>query len=521
MTQSAAQQLKDDAYVAESLLTALFWRFPEYYSTHNDEKINCTHFLNPIWAFYFHVGRQLANKGLVVFDDIATHKLIQEVGQAEKYQEYNGYFTINELMTEVEGSRENFDGYYDEVMKYGALKALFKKFGEIIVKDKSNIKYDYKKMTIDQLHAYWLDGVNQPFKDIGNKHDAQPLLKGLKERIRKWSNQPKVGLPFFQSKRMTDICVGWDFGHITLNGLHSGKGKTTMTVAKVIMSCINNNEKLLVIANEQDIDEFAQALIITVAGNVTKDYVHRQRFLKGDFTDEEFAKMDKAAEWVEKQTGDDGLIQFEFMESYTIDNVRKLLIYWANRGYRSVIIDTGKPGENIGSMKRWERFALDMTELYKIVRPNGGGLNLRAWVNVQLADDAVTMRYLDETALGDSKKIKNECSVVFLHRPIWDDEYAGGANAVQCYNWIPDPFGGSTPVKKEFYLDEEYTDDQGKTWKNNYVFTFTPKNRRGQSNDTGLDVLVQNVNFNGNSWHEVGWAKIPKFSYGGKRNAKG
>ncbi len=520
MTQSAAQQLKDDAYVAESLLVALFWQFPEYYTHYNDEKINSTHFLNPIWAFYFHLGRQLANKGLVVFDDIATYRMVVDVAQGEKYKEYNGYATIKELMQEVEGSRSNFDSYMEEVKKYSVLKALFRKFGEVIVRDKTNVKYDYKAMTVEQIHAYWMDGVNQPFKDVDNKHDVKSLLKGLKERIRSWSNQPKIGLPFFQSNGMTGISVGWDFGQVYLNGFHSGRGKTSITVAKVLMSCIEHNEKLLVIANEQDIDEFAQSLIVTIAGCVTKKYINRQRFLKGDFTADELARMDEAADWVEKHTRDDGLIQFIFMDSYTIDNVKKILIHYASRGYRSVIIDTGKPGDNMGGMKRWERFALDMTELYKIVRSSGGGLNLRAWVNVQLADDAVGLRFLDETALGDSKKIKNECSVVFLGRPIWEDEYQGGANAVKCYRQVSNELGDGTLEKEEFYMVPYYTDDNGKEWKNNYFFLFTSKNRRGQSNDTGLDVLVFNVNFNSNHWAEVGWAKIPKYSYGSKRNAK-
>lgn len=517
MSQEAVQKLKDDAYIAEAMLTALFWRFPSYYIQFPDTKIAYTHFLNPIWAFYFHLGRQLANKGLVIFDDIAAHQAVVSLGMADKYKEFNGFATIGELMAEVDNAKENFDAYYEEVKKYSTLKELYKKFQDVVVTDPTNPKYDYKKMTTEQIHAYWMDSVNRPFKDMDNRHDVQPLLKGLKDRIRRWSQQPRIGLPFFQSKKMTDICVGWDFGHIYMNAFHSGKGKTTMTVAKIIMSCIEHNEKLLVIANEQDIDDFAQTLIVTVAGNVTKEYISRQRFLKGDFTSEELARMDKAADWVEKQTGDNGLIQFVFMESYTVDNVKKILIHYANRGYRSVIIDTGKPGENLGGMKRWERFALDMTELYKIVRSNGGGLNLRAWVNVQLADDAVGTRYLDETALGDSKKIKNECSVVFLGRPIWDDEYEGGSNAVQCYKWIPSANGGP-PMRETFYLKPEHTDETGNAWKNNYFFFFTPKNRRGQSNDTGLDILVFNVNFNGNVWHEVGWAKIPKHSFGGKRN---
>ena len=54
-------------------------------------------------------------------------------------------------------------------------------------------------------------------------------------------------------------------------------------------------------------------------------------------------------------------------------------------------------------MARWERFVEDMKEIYKLARPNGGGLNLAIWVNVQLADSALKMRFLNEYALGDAK----------------------------------------------------------------------------------------------------------------------
>lgn len=509
MTQAtSAQQLKDNAYRVESQLVGLFWRYPDYYIHNNEERINMKMFLNLNWAFYFRLGRILSGKGLLTFDDITVYRIVDEVGQMSKYEEYGGYNVVQELMEEMEDAKDNFDACYADLQKYNALKNLYKEIGEVSLKDKNNPSYNYQAMDTEQLHMFWMDKINRAFKDVDNRHDSEPLLKGLKDRIRKWSTQPKVGLPFFQSKKMTDICVGWDFGQIYLNGFHSGKGKTSLAVSKLILSCIEHNEKLLVIANEQDIDEFAQTLILTIAGNITKEYVSRQRFLKGNFTEDELAKMDKAAEWVEEHTKDDGLIQFVFLESYTMANVKKNLIHYANRGYKSVIIDTGKPSDNLGGMQRWERFVLDMEELYKMVKSNAGGLNLRMWVNVQLTDESVGVRYLDERSLGDSKKIKNVCSFVGVGRFAWDDEYTGEDNEVICYNWVPNPLDPDNPTEKTFTLDKTYIDKNGKPWPNSYFFYFIPKNRRGKTEE----ILVFSVNHNTNSWYEVGWAKIPKYS---------
>ncbi|WP_214607218.1 hypothetical protein, partial [Mycobacterium tuberculosis] len=127
---------------------------------------------------------------------------------------------------------------------------------------------------------------------------------------------------------------------------------------KVIMACIENHEPLLVIANEQSVQEFRQMLLVTAMGTGTRKTIKRQ--------------------------------------------------------IRRVIVDTGKPSEGSGEMPRWERFTEDMKELYKLARKNGGGLDLALWVNTQLADSAIKQRFLNEYALGESKKAKNEASVLFL-----------------------------------------------------------------------------------------------------------
>ena len=108
-------------------------------------------------------------------------------------------------------------------------------------------------MTKERLHTYWNDKILQLGLDGDNKYDEHYLLEGLEEEIKDWDQNPTVGLPFFESKRMTKITTGWDYGHVYMYGGFGGSGKTSLTVNKVIMSCIQHKEKLLVIANEQSI----------------------------------------------------------------------------------------------------------------------------------------------------------------------------------------------------------------------------------------------------------------------------
>ena len=505
MSRKEVDTLRAEVFQDEACLVGLFWQYPEFYVLYSNDKVSTKSFLNPIWQFYFGVGRTLADKGLQVFDDIVTFRAVKECGKEDTFKEFNGYTTIKEIMDEVKDSKDNFEGYFQQVRKYSVIKDLIGLMGMRVVAQEG--KYNYRVMSADQIYLYWLDKMNQIVKDIDNKYDESFLLQGIEESIRLWDEQPSIGLPYYQSKHLTKITTGWDYGNVYIHGGFSGKGKTSLTVNKVVMSCIEHKEKLLVIANEQSIEEFKKLLLVTAMGVGTRDGFNRQRLQEGKFTDEERTKLRKAAEWLKNLCDNEKTILFVFMESYTIDNIRKVLTHYANRGYRRVIIDTGKPGDNAGDTQRWERFADDMKEIYKMSRPNAGGLNLAIWVNVQLADSARNQRFLDEFALADSKKIKNEASVLFLGRHIWDDEYEGKKNALRVYKFVGSDFGDGY-MKEEFWLDEYRTDTEGRSWKNHYYLLFTPKNRRGQSNDTGLDVLVLRVNHAFNTWSEVGWTSI-------------
>lgn len=496
-------RLKKETIISEAYFTALFYNNPSLYAFYPEDKVNVKTFQNPAWGFYFGLGRSLFKKEIKIFDDISVMNHVKELGLQQKYENYGEFNSIEEVMHEVKGKEDNIDAYYDEIKKYALLRNLITLFGDKVLEP--NGKYNYKTMNKNQIHIYWNDQVNQLGMDGDNKYDEHDLLKGLREDIIRWNENPAVGLPFYKSPQMTKMTTGWDYGHVYIFAGFGGSGKTSMSFNKVVMSCISEREKLLIIANEQGIDEFKKMLIITAMGVGTKNTINRQKFNEGGFTKEEFQKMLDAVDWVEELCGgDEGLIKFVFMEDYIMSDVKKLIKHYANRGYKSIIVDTAKPSEgDTVAMARWERFTEDFKELYKLARPNGGGLNLRCWCNVQLADTSLKSRYLDEHALGDSKKIKNEASVVFLIRGVWADEYEDGSNELEVYKWEYDP---NNPFSNEHgYYKKEFKLEKGKV----FYLLFCSKNRRGRDNKTGLDILVLQPNFNNNTWYEVGQTYVP------------
>lgn len=542
--EEAIDKLREESVQNEGYLTGLFWSNNNQFLFFPENKLNSKMFFNKEYAFFFGLGRKMKDDGVQIFDELTVDKYIAQFNCKERYESYGGYDIIEEIIEQVKDYEENLDFYYREIKKYYMIKQLIDLFGTRVMQ--STEKYDYKKLAKDELYTYWMDKLNKIGMDGDAKYEEGYLLQGLKTAIKEWSENPDIGLPFYKSHHMTKICTGWDYGHVYIYGGFGGSGKTSFTLNKVIMSCIEQKEKLLIIANEQSIKEFQKLLVVTALGlmgaeekfknKVAKQmskkndddeedneglnfYFKRQRLNEGNFDKDEIALLEKAVEWVENFVGteenSDKLIAVVFMEDYVMDSVKKIIQYYANRGYRSVLIDTGKPSEGKQG-QRWEIFTDDFKELYKIARPQS--LNLRMWVNVQLADAALGRRFLNEHAFGESKKIKNEASVVFMGRFCWDDEFEGGSSEVEAWKWIllkdykekfkNDSFGDD-PEMAGYEVVNGYVKYTFKLKKGGqYFFVFTPKNRRGQDNKTGQYVLVMKNNMNSNEWIEIGWCVI-------------
>lgn len=496
---------------------------------HSEEKLNKKTTGNHIWSFYIGLGRYLHNKGISVLDDISVHGAVVDLKLQDKFEKYGGYQLIEELMAETKGKEENFEAYYNDVKKYALLREYYKLFGDKVIEPTE--VYNHKTMSRELISMYWNDKIN----NIDIEHNdtqivAYNLLDNLDDLIEKLDIDPDIGLPFYRGNKMTDVINGWAYGTLNILSAFSGNGKSSMVVEKILMSCIHNNEKIAIIANEMDLEQYQKLLLITIMG--TEMYqlfkekfgadgarFNRKNINKGGFTDEEKEKLRNAVKWIKEITGQtkdsksNPLIKLIPLEDYTMDNVSKVIKKFSRRGYRRWIVDTAKPSEG-GNKERWQQFVDDFDALYKLARKDGGGLNLAMFCTVQQADNLVGRHWLNEQVLADGKKIKNVADLVWHLRPVYPQEYEGGERELEVIRWKQmkdDPFNqdenAELPEGQEVI---SFGDTKMIKYKEKlkhgrvYYLMFTSKNRRGQSNITGLDVLVFEVDFNSNRWKELG-----------------
>lgn len=505
MADKATDKLNEEVYPKEAYICGILFNEPSLYDSYRENKLSINHIGNPIWKFYLGLGRHLHQKGIEVLDDISVSEAVNELKLQSKFESYGGYQTINELMQETKEKTDNFSGYYEGVKKYSMLRELYALLGTKVLKPSG--KYDYKKLSMEQIQAYWDDKYEtiKMNNSVETAYKEDDLLAELDEIVKELDEEPDVGLDYYKSKLLTEYTVGDALGTLTIISAFSGAGKSSFVTEKKVMQNLISHEKLGLIVNEMNKKAYIKMLLPTVMGGELygkfKDEFkttkfNRKNLNRGNFTEEEKAKLNHAVEWIKKTVaGKNDLIKFITMEDYTMDAVEGLVRKWSKRGYNRWIVDTAKPSEGGTKDSRWEQFVDDFDRLYKLCRPqDAGGLGVAITAMVQSADDKIKERWLSYDCIADGKKIKNVADITMHLRRAWVDEYDGEAKEITVERWIPaqDSFNGK-PEKISRTLEH------GKT----YYYLFVSKNRRGGTSDSD-GVIVYEVNFNSNRWKEVG-----------------
>lgn len=490
------EKINKNAEITEAYFVGLLWSDPyNYYGEYHDT-IAQDEFIHDVWGFYFELGKRMYESGVKVFDDITVYKFVKDLNVADEFNSYGGMNTIDDAVDIVKHHSDNIEHYYESIKKNYVIRQLYSLFGEKVVINKG--KYKWNEMTKEQLTMYWNDKINKIALNSVNRYEAENLYIDPEEFIKKLEEDSAEMLPYYKSYLLNSISQGIPRGHVTMIGGFGGTGKSSISAEKFVMSCIANKEKMLVILNEEDAQAFRQKIVLSILWHEFHTGFDRKKMVNGKLGEKEKNLIRKAFNKMkELMEGEDALIKLVFMEKYVMKDLEKIVRFWANRGYINLLIDTHKVSDESEYEARWITFVEDMKTIYRLTRKNAGGLNLRTVVTFQLADSAIKHRYLDYEAIGEGKACKNEASIMYMFRSAWADEYEGEKRELECYRL-------RKREKGDGYDKELFKLEKGKT----YYLWFTPKNRFGQSSDTGQPVLVLEPLFHANAFREVGWTFV-------------
>lgn len=291
-------------------------------------------------------------------------------------------------------------------------------------------------------------------------------------------------------------------------GGYGNTGKSSISVERVVLACIEAKEKLVILANEEAGKAWRDKIYkYIIFKKLDKKSFKFEKLTRGGLNeDEKQIIRDATVELNKLVDGDDALIQIVYLQNYIVEDVKTLIKHYAARGCINFMIDTHKVSDEKTGEQRYAQFVEDTKQYYKIARKDAGGLDLRVMLNFQLAEHTKGRRYLDNDCIGEGKAAKDEAAVVMMFRNTYDDELKDGKSQLLCWDWIKDDMNGGF-MKKEFYMDKDH----------HYKLLFVSKNRFGATNDGGQEVIVLRANFDANSFWECGYTHVPKNADGYRR----
>lgn len=434
------------------------------------------------------------DNGIRIFDDITTYSFItsrpNETGKKsyfDYYNDYGGFNTIEEVVSECDSDKGNDEYHFSEVQKYESLRNLQKQ-GLI---DTSNQKLvsTLANMNLKQMQSFFQFKHKESFSHVNSGEVIEyNLIDNLDETIEQLKAGEDAGVPLFDSPRLNKKINGQKLGNLMYIVLPSGVGKSSLLTEKGVLGLIDNNEKGIVFANEEGVKRWRTRLLVTVAARILHKPIPRDVVNRGGFNSDIENTLNEAADWLKEHRPD--FIKFIQLKKYRIEDVINRIELYRPLGYKHIYFDTFKPdlSQNID---RWLAFSNSAQDLYDCIKEESNNCATIATVQLKIGKE---FRYLDLDCIGKSPEIVEVAAVVMAGRLVFADEYPGEKNALKPYNWAKDEgFGKWDP--KPYELDP----------KKKYLILFLPKNREGSEDEQ----IIFEVNYDFNTWKEVALVVVP------------
>lgn len=445
------EMLKKQKNNAESYVVLSIYKNPELMF---DSNLTPDDFHNLEWKYYFAIAKKLIEKEVKTFDDIVIGVAVAENEQLQKmYDDFGGWATIQNGMTFVK--EENFDSYLADIKKTNVLLRLHDLNFPVMEKFEN-----YKVMSIEKLQSSLEKVLASVFADVDIEETVEDLSVGLWDVVLEAHEGKMAGFPY-ASAMLTEAVNGMALGNITMLSANSGMGKTFLTLSQILPNMIAFDEKLLILANEEDRKKWQREIIVWVINNVKQGVFEKKRFQQGKFNSDELATLKGATDWLEDKMKK-GIISFVNFTSFNMNKAIRMIKKQASvHGTKYFILDTLKlDSDSVNeNAQAWLSLQQNMVKLYDVVKPSNR--NLHVFVTYQLGKSAMMSRYLSQNSLGVSKNVVDVVSTLMLVRKALDSEKKGGSNEVKV----------KTRDGKIIEMDKE----------KEYFIMFLGKNRMGET----------------------------------------
>lgn len=465
----------------EANIVAIIYKQPEILYNYN---LKLDEFSNNIWRVYFRIANDLLlleNK--TILDEITIGLYLEKHSKlSEKYDEYKGYKTIVNAGEYVQ--IENFDGYVQELRKWNAVLKIGKRGFAI-----QNRISDFADMTAEEVYNEYEVFLNDAFLNVETEVKSYDISDGLEELIEELDEGLAVGLPYYNMKMITKETGGQYLGSITLVGGLSNVGKSTFSRTVTIPSIIENNEKIVIILNEDGLKKYQRELLVWVANNILKYDMQKHIVRDGKFDKTTKETLYDAAHWIKEKTKDHTITIVPF-EKYSTARAIKTIKKYAGMGVKYFLLDTFKMDAGKVSDNAWLQMQQSMVEINDVIKPEVK--NLHILITFQLAKGSIKQRYYTQDNIGMAKNIIDPASTCIMLRDLYDDEYTGEKRELKVYRLEGKNGQSKIPVK----LDKD----------KHYQILFIVKNREGAANQ--FQIVVEH-DMSRNVMKEIGICNVP------------
>ena len=432
----------------------------------------------------YSLAERMYNDGIIDVDIVSMEGYLVNLPDTKaKIEEYGGCKEVLNSAKTI--STNNFDTYYDELVKNNYLIDLFQVQKELVG------KYDTMKNEMNAQEV--MDYVEYQITDIENgksTKNAEVSNLFIDEEFMKYCEEEGVieTLSYYDAfPQLNNVLGGAMLGKLHIVSALSGSGKSTIML-NIIMSIINQGYKATIISNELSKYEYMMIIICLVLFDKFKYYkITRQKLQsQQQLNNEEKEMFRKACAYINENLKDN--LTFVILNTSDTQVVFKEMKKACKLGSKIILYDTLKSS---GGKDGW----VEITDISKEFTLLAQKENVAIYLTFQTAPYTAEKYYLHRGLMSEGKNAIFMASTLIMMRPLRYDEFKGEKNYIKPYKLVKNE---TTGKYNRVAIDLENDGSQ-------YNLIFVDKNRNGQS---GQVILVKMLGQYG-KFIEVGYA-IPK-----------